>query len=59
MTWGLNNEAKIEFAKSFTELAIQNNLFTSCENSADTAKQITTFFNTVVNFLGSESPESN
>lgn len=35
-------------AKSFTELAIQNNLIDIASNSSDTAKNIATFFNTIM-----------
>ncbi len=35
-------------AKSITELAIQGNLITKCEKAEDTAKEIATFYNALV-----------
>lgn len=47
----LSDNSKLQLAKSFTELAIQNNLFTQHADSSDTAKDITKFFNTIVILL--------
>ena len=43
----LNNSYRIELAKSFTELAIQNGLFSQHTDPKSTAIQITDFFKTV------------
>ncbi len=48
----LTDSNKLTLAKSFTELAIQNELFRYNEDSAKTAEQITTFFNAVTESLG-------
>lgn len=53
----LNDTAKYNLAKSFTELAIQNNLFTPYENASETAKDIVDFFNTVLETVGTFSCE--
>lgn len=47
----LSDNAKYTLAKNFTELAIQNNLFECHENSVDTASEITTFFNTIIDTI--------
>lgn len=47
MALNLNQTAKYTLAKSFTELAIQNGLINKCEDSAETAMQITTLFDTI------------
>ena len=39
----LNETSKYTLAKSFTELAIQNGLINQYADSADTAKEVTTF----------------
>ena len=44
----LNDTTKYQLAKSLTELAIQNNLFYKYEDSVETAKSITVFFDTIV-----------
>lgn len=46
---------KLSVAQSFTELAIQNNLITPCENTVETAKTITDFFKTIVNTIDDSS----
>lgn len=43
----LKDSYKIELAKSFTELAIQNGLFSQQTDPKSTATQITDFFKTV------------
>ena len=47
----LSDNAKYALAKNFTELAIQNGLFECHENSADTASEVTTFFNTIIDTI--------
>lgn len=47
----LSDNAKYTLAKNFTELAIQNGLFECRKNSADTASEITTFFNTIIDTI--------
>ena len=42
---------KYSLAKDFTELAIQNGLFTSHADVSDTAKEVTTFFNTIIDTI--------
>ena len=51
----LNDNAKYHLAKSFTELAIQNNLFSRQEDSEKTAKEIAKFFNTIIDAVGKET----
>ena len=57
MKLGLNNNAKYNLAKSFTELAIQNGLFTRYEDPVDTAKDIALFFDTIACSIDSDSQE--
>lgn len=52
---GLNNEYKIELAKQFTTLAIQNNLITTYSESEDTAKEVTKFYRTIYETLDTDS----
>lgn len=47
------NDAKYVLAKTFTELAIQNGLITCYENATDTANEVATFFNTIIDTIGS------
>lgn len=47
----LPNNTKLSFAKTFTELAIQNDLITRCSNASDTANEVTTFFNTIIDTI--------
>ena len=47
----LPDNSKYALAKDFTELAIQNGLFEWHENSVDTASEITTFFNTIIDTI--------
>lgn len=51
----LNDNAKYTLAKSFTELAIQHELINKYEDSADTAKEVTTFFKTIIDTIDSDS----
>ncbi len=53
----ITDSAKYSLAKSFTELAIQNNLFMKKENPADTAKDIALFFDTVIRSIDSDQEE--
>ncbi len=48
----LNDNAKYQLAKSLTELAIQNNLIDRYEDTARTAKEVSRFFDTIVNTIG-------
>lgn len=54
---GVNESAKYTLAKSFTELATQNGLIAQHENAEDTAKEVTTFFSTIVRTINSKSSE--
>ncbi len=47
----LNETSKCALAKSFTELAIQNGLINQCADSAETAKEVTTFFKTIIDTI--------
>ncbi len=55
MPLDINDNGKYTLAKSFTELAIQNDLFFKSKNPAETAKDIATFFDTIVESIGSTS----
>lgn len=44
----LTEQNKYLFAKSFTELAIQNNMIRKCATANDAAKEVVEFFNTIV-----------
>lgn len=57
MKVGISDNAKYNLAKSFTELAIQNDLFTRYENPADTAKDIALFFDTIIHSIDSDIQE--
>lgn len=50
----INDTAKYNLAKNFTELAIQNNLFVACEKPEDTANEICIFFDTVLNNINAQ-----
>ncbi|MBP3617901.1 MAG: hypothetical protein J6J38_07680 [Lachnospiraceae bacterium] len=50
----LTNSDKFLLAKTFTELAIQNDLITHWQEPEATAKEVTTFFNTVYETLDSK-----
>lgn len=47
----MNDNAKSSLAKTFTELAIQNGLIACCEDSVETAKEVSAFFNTIVDTI--------
>lgn len=47
----LADSTKLSLAKTFTELAIQNDLITHCSNASDTANEVTTFFNTIIDTI--------
>lgn len=53
----LTDNARYQLAKSFTELAIQNNLIDHYEDSAKTAKEVAIFFDTVFNVVGKTKDE--
>lgn len=48
----INNDAKYTLAKTFTELAIQNDLIKAYDNAADTANEVTAFFNSIIENIG-------
>lgn len=47
----LTDRDKITLAKSFTELAIENNLITPCADPVKTANEVTAFFNTIIDTI--------
>lgn len=53
----LSESNKKQIATSFTELAIQNDLIKKSATSAATAKEVATFFNTLVENLGDQTNE--
>lgn len=53
----LSESSKKQIATSFTELAIQNDLIKKSATSAATAKEVATFFNTLVENLGDQTSE--
>lgn len=55
----ISENSKISLAKTFTELAIQSNLFIASNNSEDTAQQISKFFNTIVDTIGETTISDN
>ena len=54
----ISNEAKSTLAKTFTELAIQNGLIRVNNNAADTANEVTTFFNSIIENIGSNTKDN-
>lgn len=54
----LTDNAKLQLAKSFTELALQNNLIDKYEDSSRTAEEVTRFFDTVFHTLGKTDSKS-
>ena len=52
---GVNESAKYQLAKTFTELAIQNNLID--KHATETAKEVTNFFNTIVKTINKPTEE--
>ena len=53
----VNESAKYQLAKTFTELAIQNNLIAKYATAAETAKGVTSFFNTIVETINNSAKE--
>lgn len=51
----LNNSNKNQLAATFTELAIQNGLIRKTTTSTGNAKEIASFYNTIVEHLGKSS----
>lgn len=47
----LSDVNKQTLAKDFTELAIQNGLIHPCENAEEAAKEVTTFFKTIIDTI--------
>ena len=54
----ISNDAKYTLAKTFTELAIQNGLIRANNNAADTANEVTTFFNSIIENIGSNTKDN-
>lgn len=54
----MNNSGKFALAKTFTELAIQNGLITRYADAEDTAKQVTAFFNTIIDTIEENTDNS-
>ncbi|MCB5387131.1 hypothetical protein LIQ05_09015 [Blautia glucerasea] len=54
---GVNESAKYQLAKTFTELAIQNNLIDKHATATETAKEVTNFFNTIVKTINKPTEE--
>ena len=54
----LTDNAKLQLARSFTELALQNNLIDKCEDASLTAKEVVCFFDTVFDNLGKTNSKS-
>lgn len=54
-----NNDGKCLYAKAFTELAIQNGLIIPRESAADTAVEVTTFFNTIIDTIDKKEVDCN
>lgn len=52
MGFELETNAKYNLVRSLTELAIQNNLISKHASSADTAKEVSKFFDTVFTTVG-------
>ena len=51
----LNESTKFTLAKTFTELAIQNGLIVKCSDASDTANEVTTLFNAIVDTIDKET----
>lgn len=51
----LTDKDKYVLAKSFTELAIQNGVFNKYADPSDTAKEVSEFFNTIVENVCNDS----
>lgn len=48
----ISDTAKYQLAKSFTELAIQNDLISKYEDSESTAQEVVCFFDTIFDNIG-------
>lgn len=53
----LDIQYKLSLAKTFTELAIQNDLICKYDNASDTANAVCDFFQTIVDNLDNKSDE--
>ena len=54
---GVNESAKYQLAKTFTELAIQNDLIDQRATATATAEEVTNFFNTIVKTINKPTEE--
>lgn len=56
---GVNESAKYQLAKTFTELAIQNDLIDkrATATATATAEEVTNFFNTIVKTINKPTEE--
>ena len=54
---GVNESAKYQLAKTFTELAIQNDLIDNRATATATAVEVTNFFNTIVKTINKPTEE--
>lgn len=54
---GVSESAKYQLAKTFTELAIQNDLINKRETATETAREVTNFFNTIVKTINKPTEE--
>lgn len=52
MSINISDTAKYQLAKSFTELAIQNDLINRYEDSESTAQEVVRFFDTIFDNIG-------
>lgn len=48
----VNETWKNQVAKSFTEVAMQNDLIRKCATATETATEVAAFYNTIVEKLG-------
>ena len=48
----INETWKNQVAKSFTEVAMQNDSIRKCATATETATEVATFYNTIVEKLG-------
>lgn len=54
---GVSESTKYQLAKTFTELAIQNDLICKHATASETAKEVTLFFNTIVKTINASKEE--
>ena len=54
---GVNESAKYQLAKTFTELAIQNDLIDKRATATATAEEVTNFFNKIVKSINKHTEE--